>query len=159
MALNFARLWIRHDRKAPRSQSPVYVLRLDNQPSTSENRDNAEVQFAGWRQRFESRILITSSIVVALLIGVAACLVFGTRSLVKAPSGSRDPLTDFTVPTALRPARRQESHLEGEGATSSSGFAENASANWSTFSRLQDSMGASTLDPCAGANCSSVTSE
>ncbi|KAL1472039.1 hypothetical protein MTO96_039579 [Rhipicephalus appendiculatus] len=132
---------------------------MDNPADIGEDRDNAEVHFAGWRQRFEGKIVIISSIVVALLIGVAVCFVFGTSSKAKTSSGSHEPLTDFTVPTALTSARRQESQLEAEGTATGSGGPENASVNWSTYSRLQDSTVTTTFDSSTGGNCTTATPE
>ncbi|XP_037512211.2 uncharacterized protein LOC119388942 [Rhipicephalus sanguineus] len=120
-----------------------------------------DVHFAGWRQRFEGKIVLIFSIVVALLIGVAVCFVFGTSSEAKASSGSHEPLTDFTVPTALTSARRQtqESQLEAEGTATASGGPKNASVKWSNDSSSQVSTGTSTLDPSTGVNCSTATPE
>ncbi|XP_075539504.1 uncharacterized protein LOC142574261 isoform X2 [Dermacentor variabilis] len=141
MAMSFARIWIRHERKVPRSQSPVYVLRLDSPAHSSEERGDSEVHFAGWTQRFEGKIVIIFSIVAALLIGVAVGFAFGTNSKTKAPSGSREPLTEFTVAKTLTATRQQESQLETVAGATGNGGPENASVNWNTYSHLQDSTG------------------
>ncbi|XP_065296098.1 uncharacterized protein [Dermacentor albipictus] len=155
MAMSFARLWIRHERKVPRSQSPVYVLRLDSPAHAGEERGDSEVHFAGWTQRFEGKIVIIFSIVAALLIGVAVGFAFGTNSKTKVPSGPREPLTEFTVPKTLTATRQQESQLEAEAVATGDGGPDNASVNWNTYSQLQGSTG-TTLDSSTEVNHSST---
>ncbi|XP_077508741.1 uncharacterized protein LOC144120200 [Amblyomma americanum] len=112
--MNFARQWFRNERKRPRSESPVYVLRFDRPPRRSEEDDYQDVHFALWKQRFEGKNAIAFSIVLALLLGAAACFAFGTNSKAKESALHHHPLTDLAESTTVLMATKQESQTSGK---------------------------------------------
>ncbi|XP_077508740.1 uncharacterized protein LOC144120198 [Amblyomma americanum] len=114
-AMNFVRHWIRTERKGSRSDSPVYVLRFDSPPRRTEDDRYQDVHFALWKQRFEGKNAIAFSIVLALLLGAAACFAFGTNSKAKESAVRHQPLTDFDDSKTVVTAKKRESQPSGKG--------------------------------------------